>query len=565
MILFSRVVVISSRVAIVDPTTMSATLDLKTSARKSRIAGRVLFAALLLCMAAMAVLHYLRDQRLREPAEEFIRAFNIDDRRPMQARVIRNKPTADLTYEVAGDIAVNDSLGEIPLSRLDEASREIWMKDIGRIDEELAEAQRLLLGGLAERPGWAYHRSLLGVIDFIRREGTDQRWLQTLELAMKRSPADAYLKTFVGYATIDSWDNLDEAARARAGHIFRPGLADPDFVSNSYTAVVQLLGSETAASLIPDLPDSLDAGIDALASEGEIVAAATLYVRWERAEWRKRLEDLDTIRRRSELNDADGLRQACDLWIRRHDVHAFDTDAGRQQAAEVLELCPSTPARWTDRDSRGEIVRFFMSGRLNQVDPRIMERAIEGLSGVPATDAAAVALAAGDLYTAEELADSAGSSPLSWTRFLVALARHRLEGGDAKEAAEVFARIAPSALRECEVAVIRQEIAAATGRADEVEDGVFLQVYPSLFWSETGVPVCIDPEKGYDRLAVFIDVKDSPALISYGFDGGRSRTRLLAPGRRQVVLPLEKRTGRHLFSYELTAGGAVQPDLAVLE
>lgn len=533
--------------------------------RKLRIAGRILVAAVCLALSTVAVLQYLRDQRLRAPATEFIERFNLNERRPSHAETIRRVPTADLAYEVAGDVAVADALGEIPLSRLTDVERELWLRDIGRVEEELAEAERLLLVGMAERPGWAYHRSLLGVIDFVRDEGATPRWFQTLDLAIKRSPGDFFLRTFAGYGMLDSWDNLTDAGKAKAEGIFRAALANRDFVSNSYLAVVDLLGPGRAAALIPDSPASLDAALKSHAEQGDAVRAAPLYLRWEKAEWRAREADLEAIQSRSRLNDFDGLQQACELWLRRHPAHGFDTAAGRAQAAKVLDLCPSFPTRWRSDGNRAELVRYFMNGRLQHVKPRVLSDALAGISDVPRSDAAAVALSAGDLYQAEELAASALEDPLGWTSYFVALARFHLGKDDPEAAEAAIGRISPAARRECEVALVRRAVDEAAGRQTDLEPGIFLRFYPSPFWSEAGVPICIDPDAKPERLTVYMEVEDVPALVSYGFDGGRSRTRLLAPGRRQIQLPLENREGRHFFSYKVIAGENVNPDLAVLE
>ncbi len=542
-------------------------LNRNATASKGGVAVRLMLALVFLALIVPAGWHYLADRKLRQPSERFVNTYYLQERRPGQAEAIRLAQTADLGYGLVGDAAVRDAMGTVRIGDLDATTRELWLEVLEVVDKELAAAEALLLTAIAARPGWASHQSLLGAVDYLRAdEGRPgARWLTVLRQAFNATPGDQTIRVFAASAIIESWNELEPSARAYSGELFRAAMADPNFVSRNYLSVAGLIGDGQAAALLPDSAPALNAAIETLAGVGDALAAAPIYMRWERAEWRERQLDLQVIRRRRQLNDFAGLQQACELWVRRHDVYAFDNPAGRGQVAEVLGLCPPTLERWAAAGGRAELIRFLRRGRTGGIDPAVFQNAIAAITDVPMPDAASIALAAGDNFGAEELASSAVRDPLGWTAFHVDLAWHHLRSRSLEDAAEALNQIPPTALRECEVALVRRAVAQASGSTDEVDSGVFLKYYPSDFWADAGVPICIDPAAGYDRLEIFLEVEERPVLISFGFDGGRSRTSLLAPGRRQIELPLEGRAGRHFFSYQVVAGGGVIPDLAVLE
>lgn len=271
------------------------------------------------------------------------------------------------------------------------------------------------------------------------------------------------------------------------------------------------------------------------------------------------------IEERAQLDDGAGVERACERWAQKHSEYDFDHAAGQRQVARVLELWPDKPASWR-LDRRAELVQYFLNGRMKAVNPGILARPLEALSDVPAPVAARAALAMGDTFRAESIAASADASgSFEWTPFHVDFARHRLREGDAPAAATAFGRISDSARDECEVALVRRAVTQALNVRAEVAPGLLPQFYPPDFWSPSGVPICIDSSAGYKRLTVMMDVTQSPALVAFGFDGGRSTIILLSPGNTRISLPLGARSGRHFFSYQVIAGGAISPVLASLE
>lgn len=527
---------------------------------------RVVSAVMCIVFGVIAVAWYLQDRALRRPADAFSDTFHLAQRRPAHAETIRLAPAADLAFEIAGDVAVQDALGSVRVSELDDETRELWLRDIARVEEELEAAQGMLLEGVTRRPGWAYHQSLLGMVDSIRTEGREgSRWLEVLNGARSLAPGDLALTRFTGSAVLSSWSFLSENERAAASSIFATALQDPEFVSASFGALIHNLGESEASGLLPESAPALAAAVRVRAATGDARATAPLYARWERAEMLARQADLRAINRMRGVSDLAELRGACVEWVNRHPIHAFDSPEGRSQVAELLALWPGIPGRWTT-DPRAELIRYFMNGRMRDVSPEVLQSAASALRGIPAPTAARISLAAGDFYSAESLANSSqASGSLEWTPFFVDLSRYHLREGDVRRAEAVLERVAPAALDECDVAVARVVVSEAAFTAVEMNPGVFLRNYPASLWAAAGVPICIEPGSGSRDLLVQFEIADRPALLGAGFDGGRSRTYLLGQGTRQIRLPLNGRSGRHFFSYEVIAGGQVAPLSARLE
>lgn len=532
---------------------------------------RILMATVCVALASGAVIHYKLDENKRQAANQFVDSFHVRERRPAYADAIENSLSADLAYEVVANVALQDSSGPVQLSELDTDTRALWKADMGRTDEELSAARTLLIQALSQRPSWPYHQSLLGMIEYTR--GAKQRrfdaqsrnWLRLLVSGMHGAPGDPALPTFAGLALTKSWGFLDQISRREAPTIFRAALSDPEFVADNYPSLVDSVGSVRAESFLPISAPALRAAMNIVSKAGDARAATRLQIRWEKAEWRAREADLREIEERARFDDGAGVEKACEIWTQKHSEYDFDHAAGQQQVARVLELWPDKPASWRV-DRRAELIQYFMNGRMKAINPEILARPIEALSDVPAPIAARAALAMGDIFRAESIAGSAeASSSFEWTQFHVDSAWHHLRAGDAAAAVTAVARIAPSARDECEVALVRRAVAQALSVREDVSAGLLPQHYPPDFWSHSGVPICIDPSAGYKRLAIMLDVGQSPSLVAFGFDGGRSSATLLKPGTTRISLPLGARSGRHFLSYQLIAGGAISPALASLE
>ncbi len=522
--------------------------------------GRIAAAVFWCGLAVASWLHYWSDRRGREPSDRFVSTYRVVDRRPAHAETIHFAPAADLASEVAADVALQDTTASIDLTTFDPATRQLWIDSVGRYDDELADARQLVLDAVRARPGWPFHRALLGEIEFVRARRSLQlgrspdTWLVPLESAIASSPGEESFVTFAGSALIEAWPYLRVDLRPRARRLFAAALRNPGFAANSYLDVVDVLGHNSASALLPDLPATLMAAIRAEGEVADVEEVARLFSRWERAEWRERERDLQLVERRAELNDDLGVSRACTDWITRHAPGDFDSPAGRRQVASLLALWPDRPGQWRT-DPRAEIILFFLDGRRTEVDGRELARATASLADTPAPIAARAALLGGDLYAAESLvraADTAGS--FEWTRFYVDLAYYHLRAKRTKEARSALDLVSPAAQDECDVALARA--AVERGPSPQVP-----ALYPAEYWSGPRVPVCITRGAA---LEVVFDVSPYPSMISYGFDEGRSATVFAAAGRGKITVPVEGRSGRHIFFLRPIAGGEVKPAAALL-
>jgi hypothetical protein len=458
----------------------------------------------------------------------------------------------------------------VRLSELDETSRELWLADMARVDQELDAAQVLLVDAVRRRPGWPGHQTMLGIVEYSRaRDANEVResptWFHLLQGAMRAAPGDRFIPTYTAFALAESWNEVKPEMRTDARRIFGTAMHDSQFVASNYLAVTEAVGKQAAAALLPDSAPSLHAAMRAVGDSGDASAAAQLHGRWERAEWRARQTDLRAIEERTRFGDYVGADQACTRWIDRHSEYDFDHPAGRQQVARLLALWPEKPGVWrTDR--RASLVQYFMSGRMASINPGVLSRVLGALEDVPPVIAARAALAAGDIYGAESMVRSSETAgAFEWTPFYVDYARLRLREGDPAGAAAAIDRISPSARDECDVALARRAVAEAMGEDLDLPPELIPRTYPAEYWSRAGVPLCIDGENGFRNLVVSLNVPEKPALVSFGFDGGRSTTTLVPRGQVRVSVPLAGRSGRHFFSYRLIAGQEINPSAAVLQ
>jgi hypothetical protein len=510
-----------------------------------------------IALAAAATLHFVADDRKREPIDAFVSRFKVAERRPAHEETIRYAPAADLAAEVAADVALQDNIGTVNLTSMDLEARELWIEAVAHYDEELVVARELLLDAIRDRPGWPFHRALLGEIEFARA-GAASRWLPPLESAMRGSPGEDSFATFTATAVIEAWPVLNEGTRARGRSVFGRAMRDPQFVRASYLDLVEILGHDAVFSLVPDSAAALRAAMNAEAEVADVEATAQLFPRWERAEWRERDEDLRQVETRARLGDTLGLRRECSEWMARHSITDFDARAGRQQVARLLELWPDEPGSWAN-DGRSTLIAYFLDGRRKSIDGRTIARAAAWLSDVPRPLAARAALAGGDVYAAEALArssDTAGS--FEWTRFYVELAEHHLRARNVDGAAAALSRVAPAAQNECDVLVARRAVSRAAGkplpRAGDPD------TYTREDWARNRLPVCIDGN--VRSFAARFEVSEIPALVSYGLNDGRLATILFRPGIATVTVPLDGIAGRRIFFYHLVAGGEVEPLVA---
>src|SRR6266567_2153895 len=69
---------------------------------------RGLGGAICLLLTAVSLAHYVRDLRLREPAEGFVRRFSLDRRHPLEIAAMGLEPSGDLASAMAVDTALSE-------------------------------------------------------------------------------------------------------------------------------------------------------------------------------------------------------------------------------------------------------------------------------------------------------------------------------------------------------------------------------------------------------------------------------------------------------------------------
>ncbi len=528
---------------------------------------RILLALSAAALAAGAVLAFAVERRERAAVESFVSRFRLDARKPDDVGAVRLEPVADL----AAAIAVNASVAE----PFDAASR---AADIaGTRDDESAAARDLMLDAIRRRPGWPYHRFLLGEVAYgigRRTPGSSARqweaWTTPLRLAAAGAPGLDATWSALGGIYLDNWPNLSAAQRTEAIGALRRAIQDPRFVSSRFSRLSEAMGSEEAARLLPDSPELLGAAAEALSVHGDLAAAAGVLARREAAAKRTRAEGLGRIEDRYRRGDKAGLSAACFEWASDHPVLDLDDPAGRAQAARVLELWPGDRGGPWDGDPRSDLVRFFLDGRESAVGGQILLRSIGALSDVPDLVTARIRLLAGGASAAQEIAarpENQGGP--EWSVFYSDLAHHFLKEGRAREARGALDLVPLAARDDCEALIARRDVARALHDAAELAN-----IAPRLD-SLKGAPksadvapggatisVCVDPELAAGRSLAITLTPQSPAIVAYGWGGGRAGTVFLQ-NERAVSLPLTGLSGRRDVTMRALAGGDSRASVAV--
>lgn len=552
------------------PETQEPPPDPPAASSPRRVRTTLGIAALLL--AAASVLQCRQTVAERRPAERFAREFTLDLRRPLEAETIRIAPSGDFAADIVADAALRDAEERPRLESQDPRLSRAWAASLSRKAEELGAARRLLLEALASRPGSATHRFLLGRLAFAesRIEGASsdsawlERWRRPLRAAAAAGPGVDAVWGALSRAYLEAWPRLPPVDRGEARGIFRRAFFDSGVVSRDFLAVREALGPG-ADSLLPTDTSALSAAIDSLGGRAGVPATLALLNRLDRAKRLDRaawLREIETLHRQGET---ERLLDACESFAAQNPAGHFDDPAGRREVARVLELWPGGHAgSWPD-DRRAEIVRFFLAGREPDVGPPALGRALELLTGVPNSVRAEVHLLNGETGEAEELATTAGGAgELEWISYFLRLARVHLSRGQAAEAAEALARLAPAAREDCDAVLARRDLARALGDSSDAQSldrrlaGLRAAAQPQRDWSSgENLSLCVTPEQIRDgTLTVEIEA-ESPAIVAYGWDGGRSGVVALSRVNRLNV-PLPRAPGRRTFTIETAVGGPVR-------
>ena len=526
---------------------------------------RLFAAAFCFALAGLSAVNYRLDVVGRRGAASFAREFSLDVRRPAAVATANVSPAADLASYAVVDAALSDALGTVRWTDLTAAEKQAWLSAIARFDDELEGARRLMVDAVAARPGWAYHRLMLGQVVYtadrraIRPDLYErpERWAVPMSCAASAAPGDDVIWTLPAGAVLENWGRLSAERRREAPDLLVRAFRDPEFVKRGFLHAAAALGRDEAVALLPRRADALKAAREELARAGDAAGVTTLYTLWEDAERSERAADLAKLEERWRLGDSAQVRNLARSWVGRHPPRDFDLPGERAQPARVLELWPTeTSGPWRG-DPGGDLVRFFLDGRMASVKPEALARTLSSLTNVPETVRARVALAAADRYRMEEiLARSETVGSLEWTTFFVELSRFELKAGRPGAAEAALKRIAPSARGECDVLLARRHVARARGDVTEEQSaaaGLRAARRGTIAkddWSASGtLSLCIDPEEDADSALDLQLATREPALVGYGWDAGRLRT-VLVDGKGRIEVPLAGLSGRRAFSLQ---------------
>ena len=114
-------------------------------------APRTLAALACLGLAAASVFFFVRQRSERARPEAFVKRFGLDLRRPEEIGAMKFESESDLAAAIAVRAALSDIDAPVPS-----------VPAVRAREEEIAAARDLVLDAATTRPGWAYHRFLLG-------------------------------------------------------------------------------------------------------------------------------------------------------------------------------------------------------------------------------------------------------------------------------------------------------------------------------------------------------------------------------------------------------------------
>jgi hypothetical protein len=524
-----------------------------------------------LALLAWSLLSFAQDRRARGAAEQFVNRFTLDQRRPLEVEGMRLERSPDGAAAVAVDAALEDARGPGPPADLEPGQGALWAESARRIGPELDAARDLMLEAADRRPGSARNRFLLGQIVYAAQArtltGEPRRWIEPLTLAATAAPGLDPIFQQIGGAYLESWSRLSAEQRKAAVPAWQRAFGDPGFVTKSLLAAGALVGRDEVVGLVPAQAASLRAAFDALARDGDVARAAALQPRLDRALREDREVGIAKIAQRLASGELDVARSACQEWLTRSPVGEFDDPAGRAQAARVLELWPNDTGGAWRTDPRGALVRYFLSRREGDVHGDAILRATDALTAVPDSVRARAKLLAGDPVGADDILQRSGNSgSIEWVPYLLEVARGRLARGDAGGARAVVKGLSPSAAEGCDVLLLRRDVAAALGDESETKDveerlrWLRREAFPAEAWSAAGsMSLCLDDKAGAGRrLRISIDAA-APAIVVFGWNGGREGSVLVPAGTSTISVPLPLLSGRQILSVSSEAGGAITP------
>lgn len=523
-----------------------------------------------------AGLHERADARGRARVDRFFAEFGLDRRRPELAATAKVEGTADLAMLVAARAATLDLVGTTPLAGLDPELRALWLRSVTMLPEEAAVARELALDAVAARPAWAFHALTLAelVLSDEWRQPPERRraalWLEPMRVATAWAPAAAGIRESWAAAALERWPVLAPPERTEATRVLRAAMRDEEFQRLALRAAADVLGTAESLSLLPESAAALATARAVLAATSSFGERADLEARWVAAERLERRRAVAEIVESLEAERGDKAAALAREYLQRHPVELFDDVEGRAQARTVLRAVgDGRPGTWSS-DPRASLLRWFLANPLRPGDGSGFVRASSGLTDVPDGARALLHLHDGDergWKRVVEASDSEGSS--EWTPFFVELARQALAQGAAGDAELALGRISRFDLAGCDVLLVRRSVARARQSGPELAQvetdwpAAFPLELPVSAWPESGTGtllVCVDPERDAAAALIVSAVTREPALLWWGWDGGREGTiRLDEAGEHELAFPLAGLGGRRAFSLGPLLGGGVSP------
>ena len=547
---------------------------MKGNGRPAPAWSRPVLAATAALLLVLAGLHELEEWRGRSRVERFFADFTLDRRRPELADTAKVEGAADLAMLVAVRAATLDLVGTTPLAGLDPDLRALWLRSVTTLPEEAAAARVLALDALAARPVWAFHALSLAelVLSDEWLQPAEKRraelWLSAMRLAAAWAPSASGIRESWAAAALERWPLLSAPEKAEARQALRAAMRDEGFQQLALRAAADVLGMREAVSTLPETTAALATAKVVLAGTSTFGERADLEVRWEAAERLERRRAVAEIEAALGQERGDRAAPLAREFLQRHPVDLFDDPEGWREARVVLKAVgDGRPGAWGS-DPRGALLRWFLANPLRPGDGTGFARAAKGLADVPDGVRALLSLLDGDergWKRVLDATDTVGSS--EWTPFFAELARRELAKATSGEAEQALARISRFDLGECDVLLVRRDMARA--RLKSLETAEVAAAWPSTFplvvgvptWPASGsgtLPVCVDPERD-DRSALVVTVVSrEPVLVWWGWDGGRGgTTRLDVPGDHELSFPLAGLRGRRALSLGSVFGGGV--------
>jgi hypothetical protein len=521
---------------------------------------RRFFALVSLALAGLSVGHLMGVGRLRAPAGRFVQRFGLDSGHPTEMKTMRFEPAGDLAAAVSVEAALTD------LARRGKGRDRA---------EEISQARALALDSLTARPGWAYHRFLLGRLS---REGSDaapgseaaHAGIVALASAVRSAPGIDAFWSELALAEIQAFPALPPGERAELPAVLRRAFRDPQLVSTAFPDAIEKLGRVQSIALLPLRSAPLAAAAKVLWTTGDPEGAVTLSMKSRNAEREERAEGLRRLEERRQRRDAPGLAAACWSWEFEFPVEAFEDPVGRRQSARVLEIWPlGGEEAWND-GIRSQLVRFFLDAPESEISHAALGRAIDSLAGVPEPVEARVRLRERELEKAERLAARADAAARpDWIPYFLDLARLHASAGRARLAAAALERVPSTARDDCEAQLAGRDVARAIGdlsAADAATRALAPSPEARLDASAGGTfSLCVDPAAGARRVLSVPIESDSPTLVEFGWDGGRLGSLPLLRGAAILRVPLDGLSGRRTLAVKAVLGGPIRFGKAGIE